>query len=534
MGVDGQMRDFKTVPFGELLESFVPAGEETLAKKMKSGFMYETAALGGAKDLLREMLALVSRAVLFYEFSALNPQYKYRSAFDRFLGDDREDDQTGVSREQYNRFIQGMLNRGNIDLFNKYPLLAGLMKETAILWVDFMAGFFSALERDRHEIAGFFFNQQRVDNSSISVSFEDATNFGNFTGIVTFANHKLVYKPRNIDIENSFDQLIQWLNNSVGGVQLKAVKVLNRKDYGWAEFVQHRPCETEEQVKNFYLKSGMLLGILYIFSSIDMHNGNLIACGEHPVLTDLEGLVGTNNQWDILSTNMLPAHFIQRNGNYVSYNTLAAETVTEKYYKDMVLSNINTDAMRMGFEYLPDSPKSVVKLNGDRVFSYQYSDQVLEGFTLVYAWIMDHSDEFLDRIRQLFKGDKVRFFFRSVAFYISILYRFLQPANLKETNKNGLWEQLAGELAVSDPAIKNSVINYEYESLGRLVIPRFYINLMDGKFESFEGLSVTDLGRNVPYNRIEKKVRHLSRDDLIKQHGVMQNAFNAYRNYYKG
>lgn len=521
----------KTVAFCELLYPFVIAGEEALAKKMKSTFMYETAALEGTRNLLLEMLSLISQTVFFYEFSGMAPAYKYKSAFDLFLEDGTDEEKTCVSRDKYNSYIQSMLSGEYINFFIKYPVLARLMASAAVLWVDYIEGFFSALERDRHEIARFFFNNQSINASSISVSFGEPTNFGNFVAILSFENNKLIYKPRNISIENSFYRLIRWLNRKTGSTQLKAVKVLSRENYGWVEFAGHFECQTEEQVKSFYKRSGMLLGISYVFSSIDMHNDNLIACGEYPVLTDLEGLAGTNNDWNISSANLLPAYFIKRNGRYVSYETLAAETVTEKYYKDIIWSNINTDSMRMEFGHLPDSPRSMVRLNGKRVFSYNYTDQVLEGFSLVYLFIMNNSGEFLAKVRQLFKKDKVRFFFRNAAVYIPVLYNSLQPGNLKSENKSRLLEKLNGSHFVYDQSIKSRIEAYEYESLSRLIIPRFYINLMDGKFEEIEGLSVADLNRCNPYDRIKIKVKSLGSDDFQKQRGIIQNAFSTYRSY---
>lgn len=522
----------KPVAFCELLYPFVSAGEEVLANKMESASMYRT-AFEGTQNLLLEMLSLVSRSVFFYEFSGMNPVYKYKSAFDLMIEDSIDGEKTCISRDKYSSYIESMLSGEYIDFFIKYPVLARLMATATVLWLDFIEGFCSALERDWHEIARVFFNNQSINVSSISVSYEEATNFGNFIAVIAFENNKLIYKPRNINTEKSFHSLVQWANRRTGSTQLKAVKVLSRENYGWAEFVGHFQCETEEQVKNFYKRSGMLLGILYVFGSIDMHNQNLIASGEYPVLTDLEGLAGTNNDWNIASTLLLPTAFINKNSQYVSYNALAAETVTEKYNKDIIWSNINTDSMRMEYGYLPDTPKSLVRLNGKRVFSYNYTDQILEGFADTYFFIMNNSGDFLAKIKQLFKKDKVRYFFRNEVVYISALYNSLQPSNLKSVNKTPLLEKLTGSLAVSDQSIKRRIAGYEYESLSKLFIPRFYISLFDGRFEGIEGVSVTDLSRCIPYDRIVKKVKSLGHDDFQKQREIIQNAFSTYRSYYE-
>lgn len=520
----------KPVLFAKLLYPFVSAGEEALTNKMKS-YRVSGTYLEGAKKLLLETLSMISQNVFFHEFSGIDPLYKYKSTFDLLIEDNLTEKNTNISRDKYNSYIQSMLSGDYIDFFVKYPVLAKLMATATLQWVDFVSEFFAALEKDRHEIAMFFFNNEEISDSSITVSFDEANIFRCFNAVIEFENNKVIYKPRNIHIDESFYQLIQWLNKRTGGTRLKAVKVLSRDNYGWAEYAGYFQCETEEQVRNFYKRSGMLLGILYVFGSIDMHYRNLITSGEYPVLIDLEGLAGTKDDWDILDNFFLPASFINRNGLHVSYNALAAETVTETYEKNKIWSNINTDSMRLEYGHLPEIPKSLVKLNGEKVFSYNYSDQVLDGFSTIYSFIMNNSNEFLAKVRQLFQKDKVRYFFRN-HYPINI---FLQPGYLKSVNgKNPVIEKLAGGLAAKfEQPVPRRVTEYEYESLCWLTIPRFYISMADGRFESIEDLSVADLARCIPFASIEKKVKSLGRQDYQKQCRIIENIFTTYRNYYE-
>jgi lantibiotic modifying enzyme len=47
----------------------------------------------------------------------------------------------------------------------------------------------------------------------------------------------------------------------------------------------------QEEIKRYYQRAGQLLCLLYVLGANDCHNENLIACGEHPVLVDLETLM---------------------------------------------------------------------------------------------------------------------------------------------------------------------------------------------------------------------------------------------------
>ena len=68
------------------------------------------------------------------------------------------------------------------------------------------------------------------------------------------------------------------------------IKVVDRGQYGWVEFVAHRGGDTRESVQRFYWRLGSLLAILYALQAVDFHYENLIADGEHPVLVDPESL----------------------------------------------------------------------------------------------------------------------------------------------------------------------------------------------------------------------------------------------------
>jgi lantibiotic modifying enzyme len=54
------------------------------------------------------------------------------------------------------------------------------------------------------------------------------------------------------------------------------------------EVVEYLPCQNQEEIKRYYQRAGQLLCLLYVLGANDCHNENLIACGEYPVLVDLE------------------------------------------------------------------------------------------------------------------------------------------------------------------------------------------------------------------------------------------------------
>ena len=64
--------------------------------------------------------------------------------------------------------------------------------------------------------------------------------------------------------------------------------ILDRGDYGWVEYVEHRSCASDEEIRRYYRRTGNFLCLVYALNGSDFHFENMIADGEHPVPIDLE------------------------------------------------------------------------------------------------------------------------------------------------------------------------------------------------------------------------------------------------------
>jgi len=61
--------------------------------------------------------------------------------------------------------------------------------------------------------------------------------------------------------------------------------------HGWMEYVPAASCSERAEVGSFYRRAGSLLCLLWVLGATDIHLGNIIASGEHPVPIDLETLL---------------------------------------------------------------------------------------------------------------------------------------------------------------------------------------------------------------------------------------------------
>src|SRR5262249_12442012 len=137
------------------------------------------------------------------------------------------------------------------------------------------------------------------------------------------------------------------------------LRVLDRRRYGWAEFVQAGPCGSREQVQRFYRRQGAYLALLYVLAATDFHYENVIAAGEHPVLVDLEALfhrralgprpdpVRRGLQHGVLAIRLLPQlYFIEGADGPIDFSGLGASAGQPSPYGVPVWEEKNTDEMR--------------------------------------------------------------------------------------------------------------------------------------------------------------------------------------------
>jgi type 2 lantibiotic biosynthesis protein LanM len=113
---------------------------------------------------------------------------------------------------------------------------------------------------------------------------------------LTFGNDsRLMYKPKPLAVDAQFQRTLERLNGAIARGELdiptlRTFAVVDCGTYGWCEHVAHAPCADRDAVERFYRREGALLAVLHIVLAVDIHQENLIASGEYPLVVDLETL----------------------------------------------------------------------------------------------------------------------------------------------------------------------------------------------------------------------------------------------------
>ncbi|MGH3158689.1 MAG: type 2 lanthipeptide synthetase LanM family protein, partial [Streptosporangiaceae bacterium] len=182
---------------------------------------------------------------------------------------------------------------GLADLFERYPVLARLLASASLQATRAAAELLTRFASDRSAVIGGLlggFDPGPI--VAIDSGLGDRHRNGRSVAAVSFADgRKVIYKPRSLAAHVLFGEVVAWLSQRVPRADLRTPSLIARPGYGWVEFIAPRPLTWPSEAGLFYRRHGMLLAALYALHATDMHCENVIACGDQPVVIDMETLL---------------------------------------------------------------------------------------------------------------------------------------------------------------------------------------------------------------------------------------------------
>jgi type 2 lantibiotic biosynthesis protein LanM len=456
-----------------------------------------------------------------------------------------------------------------LNLLSEYPVLARRLAGCIDHWISYSAEFLERLAADWNEIARLFnIGSECGVLMEAAAGAGDTHRRGRSVLIARFEGGlELVYKPRSISVDQHFQDFIRWVNEKGANPQLYTLKVLNRETHGWVEFVNTAGCRSREEVARFYERQGEYLAILYILQATDFHFENLLACGEHPVLVDLEALF---HPWlreldvqqpdvrlvvlakgrSVLRTGLLPRR-TGAHGNFIGMELSglggAPGQVTDNILQWVSEGTDEMAAVRQPFRMPGASNRP--SIHGAEIDVREYTEPIVSGFTRMYDLIRSHKNELLALSGSHFSGshfedgplgrfarDEVRVVARATRGYGVLLSQTLHPDYLRDAlDLDRLLDRLwAG---VEDNSHLLRLLQAERLDLMQGDVPIFTTRpssrdlftssgeKIDNCFsktgmalsrESIEGLSAADCRRQVWFIRASIATLDLQEDELTR------------------
>ncbi|MGN8783061.1 type 2 lanthipeptide synthetase LanM [Blautia sp. HCP3S3_D9] len=393
-----------------------------------------------------------------------------------------------TSAERFKYFVSLFDNIEFLEeFFEKYIVLARLYTELSILFINNINKIWADIRSDKEILKEKFgISNKNFVLYKVSMGIGDTHNFGKTVTILEFANSKkIVYKPKNLKINEVYNSLIDFLNKTGKLEILKSLKSISFKDHGYEEFLDHNVCETEYELHCFYIRFGEILALSYILNATDLHMENLIAHGEYPVLIDLETFIQQPNNFNdeiinekinyefdsVKRTLLLESRLRQ---NEVSEGVDISAINGQGYVVDDILLPINmyTDMARYEKQRVQvKGAKNLPFLEEDSRDIKNYVNEILLGFSKVYDLFLEFKDDisFKNIIKQ-FAGIRVRHIIRNTDQYDTILKHSTHPEHLtdmldREKILENMW---------SSSAYAEFVVLSEVNGMRRNDIPFFY------------------------------------------------------------
>ncbi|HEX9337202.1 MAG TPA: type 2 lanthipeptide synthetase LanM family protein, partial [Pseudonocardiaceae bacterium] len=196
------------------------------------------------------------------------------------------------SAARFADFVRGVAGGELRGLLGRYPVLARLLAQATEHAADAMTELLDRFAADRAAIvAGLLAGNDPGRLVTVELGAGDSHQRGRTVAVLRFEHGaSVVYKPRPLDLQAHFGDLVGWLNGVVPGLRLATVRVLPMVGYGWLELIEHLPCTQLSDVDRFYHRQGALLALLYAVDGTDFHHENLIARADQPILVDVETL----------------------------------------------------------------------------------------------------------------------------------------------------------------------------------------------------------------------------------------------------
>ncbi|MGB5038562.1 MAG: type 2 lanthipeptide synthetase LanM family protein [Blastocatellia bacterium] len=361
---------------------------------------------------------------------------------------------------------------------------------------------------------------------------------GRSVSIVGFENGcRVVYKPRSLGVEARFYQLLGWLEARGFRPTFRRLAIVERQNYGWAEFVEWSGCNSLSELAHYYERLGGLLAVLYALEAVDLHYENLVAVGSDPILIDLEGLfhprilgqrMPSSAQLgqvaiarSVLRTGLLPngTGSIDQIDGVVDLSGLSDVDNQVSPWSVQRPDMPGTDELRLvSTQTRLGGGRNVPTLLGKRATATDFCESIISGFRRMYSIILTHRRDLLsdDGPIAAFKDQEVRVIARRTSVYGRLLDESYHPDTLREALSRDLFFDRLW-VGAENAEGKEALLRAERAALRRNDIPAFYST--PGSVDTWDGCGQTLAGflDDQPLHAVAEHINSFDESDLWRQ-----------------
>ena len=436
------------------------------------------------------------------------------------------------NKHECNNF-EAFIEKMNFLLEIKYPVLNNLLKLNTTNYLKHIQKINTRFHKDHKTIIGCFCKskEKNITITDINTNLGDGHN-GEGTTLVTLSDGtKLIYKPRNIAITNSYNLFIGWVNFKLN-IDLATFRVISCKDYGWIGFVHFEGVSSEEELREYYYRAGILLAVTFLLGSKDCHRENIIASGRNPVMIDHETIIqpflsdqspGTwDKQHKIPRFSVLESILIVNQGTGMpldgaGYGIKGNIQVTE-LEKKVIRPNTTGSKRVTRFVTRNLVDKNIPFHKGDYIFANNYKKYFIEGFSTAYDLFISSKEELKSHSSPIlyFEDIEIRCVWRPTFVYFNIL-KYMRASSYMasfEAYNSKLYELMSKAYQKEGMEDYKAILGLEMEQMLTGNIPIF--NLISTE-KSLNGMEVVELFEYNCIENINHRIDILSLDHKAAQ-----------------
>ncbi|HYQ05941.1 MAG TPA: type 2 lanthipeptide synthetase LanM family protein [Xanthobacteraceae bacterium] len=425
-------------PFEDAFVAQIERAEALVWSGLDAGTraLFDESARASLRTTLLSALSELCAPALYERFA------KMRGASAASSGAGMAGQAPGDSR--YREFVADLAGSGFRKLFDDKPVLLRLIAGLTRQWIDATEEFVLRLAADLPAIRGDLI-QTSVAAKIVEITsgVSDPHNEGRSVLIVRFTdNARVVYKPKDLRVDLAWRDLVEGLNGAEAPIALKTARTLSRDGYGWTEFIEHTGCNDMQGCGTFFWRAGAWLALLHCFAATDIHQENMIAAGDHPVLIDLETILQPSPEehkigepeaaafdaaMEIIGNSVMTVGLLPAYGRSVDNNVFAMGGMTADWGARTVIAwnDLNTDAMRPAkMEEAGAGTPNLPHVNGRYAKLGDHIDSFVAGFADYADFLMRQArDGNTSAMLNDFGGLAVRKVVRPTRFYYMLLRR---------------------------------------------------------------------------------------------------------------
>lgn len=399
-------------------------------------------------------------------------------------------------------------------LWQRFPVLARFVAVAISQWVARGTEFVLRLRDDQDALTETFALPPRWRVEELRPFLTEAHAGGSSVAEVRFTGGtQLAYKPRPVDMEQAWGELVAWHNRQLPQLALRAPGVLARPAHGWVEWIARRDCDDATQVQAYHRRAGALAAIAHLLGAVDLHCENLVAAGDQPVLLDAECLLPAQRDDDgaptdgleLLRSGLLPAWSYQGRAQPRNMGGLGPDPHPGAWPRD----------------HLPH-------LGGKAVDVREHVAALRDGFAQAWrVWLA--AAQSADSPLQALRGRRIRYIHRATQAYALVLGSAARAANFDDGRALGIrLDALArGRMAGRQPPVDWPLVRAERAALAQLDLPAFDVRSDGTQVLAREGEATGYRLARAPYEALSERVRGLTQADGARQEALMAQVFAA-------